>query len=191
MDDAPESIGADCNLGDFIKFGKNVKIGNNATIGNFVEIGDNVQISNDVKISSFVQIKNDVKIDDGCEIKEFTRIDAFCNIGKDVHIRGHTVLCAHMLIEGKNDLGHALYCVNHVKLARYTGEEDAVVAPQIFFGARTGASVTLMPGVKLGKNCIVGAGSLVRKNVEPKMVVVGNPAKFLREIKPEEIISEE
>lgn len=74
-------------------------------------------------------------------------------------------------------------------MAKYTDEEDKVITPYISYGARTGANVTLMPGVHLGQNCIVGAGSLVRKDVEPKTVVVGNPTKFLRNIKPEEIIS--
>lgn len=189
MTDNHISQGSNCVIGDFNKFGKNVSIGDNVIVGNFVEIGDNVQIQDNVKITSFVQIKNNVTIDEGCEIKEFTRIDSFCKIGKDVHIRGHSVICANMSIEGKNDLGHALYCVNHVRLARYTNEEDVIIAPQIGYGARTGANVTLMPGIKLGKNCIVGAGSLVRKDVDPKIVVVGNPAEFLREIKSEEIIN--
>ena len=152
-------------------------------------IKDNVQIGKNVEIAPFTIIKENVTIGDNVEIKEFTRIDRGVSIGNNVHVRGHSVLCENMIIEGNNDLGHELVCTNHIFLARFSKKmEDIVKPPIIKLGASTGARVLLMPGVELGKNSIIGANSMVNKNVPDEQVWFGSPAKFVRKIREEEKI---
>jgi len=94
-----------------------------------------------------------------------------------------------MVIEGNNDLGHELVCTNHIFLAKFSKKiEDVVKPPIIRSGASIGARVLLMPGVEIGKNSIIGANSLVNKNIPDNEVWFGSPAKFIRKIKPEESI---
>jgi UDP-2-acetamido-3-amino-2,3-dideoxy-glucuronate N-acetyltransferase len=152
-------------------------------------IKENVSIGDNVKIAPFTIIKNDVKIGNNVEIREFTRIDRGVQIGDNVQVRGHSVLCEDMIIEGNNDLGHELVCTNHVYLAKFSEKiEDIVKPPRIKLGASIGARVLLMPGIEIGKNSIVGANSMVNKNIPDDEIWFGSPAKFVRKIKPEERI---
>jgi len=154
-------------------------------------IKDNVKIGNNVNISPFTIIKNNVIIGNNVEIKEFTRIDKGVSIGNNVQVRGHSVLCENMIIEGNNDLGHELVCTNHIFLAKFsTKMEDVVKPPIIRLGASIGARVLLMPGVEIGKNSIIGANSMVNKNVPDEEVWFGSPAQFVRKIKSDERIVE-
>lgn len=154
-----------------------------------IVIKDNVKIGNNVKIAPFTIIKSNVTIGDNVEIKEFTRIDKGASIGNNVQVRGHSVICENMIIEGDNDLGHELVCTNHIFLAKFSKKiEDVVKPPIIRAGASVGARVLLMPGAEIGKNSIIGANSMVNKNVPDEEVWFGSPAKFVRKIKPEERI---
>lgn len=154
-------------------------------------IKENVKIGENVTISPFTIIKSDVSIGNNVEIKEFTRIDKGVSIGDNVQVRGHSVLCENMIIEGNNDLGHELVCTNHIFLARFSSKvEDVVKPPIIRSGASIGARVLLMPGVEIGKNSIIGANSMVNKNVPSEEVWFGSPAKFVRKIDQSERIVE-
>ncbi len=144
-----------------------------------IEIGENVQIE------SFVVIKDGVKIGNNVTIKEYARIDKNVTIGENVQVRGHSVLCEDMVIVGDNDLGHRLSCTNHPKLNKFGGV-DTKKPPEIRRFARIGTDVILMPGIVIGYNAIVGAGSLVTKDVPDYEVHVGSPAKFLRKIREDE-----
>lgn len=145
-----------------------------------IEIGENVEIE------SFVTIKNGVRIGNNVTIKEYTRIDAGANIGDNVQIRGHSVICEDMVIEGDNDLGHRLSCTNHPKLNKFHGIDEKK-PPHICRYARIGTDVVLLPGVTIGKNAIVGANSLVTKDVPYGEVWVGSPARKLRDIIQSEV----
>lgn len=154
--------------------------------GQLICMEGRVTIGENVKIKSFVSIKDGVKIGNNVEIKEFTRIDKNAFIGDNVQVRGHSVICEDMVIEGDNDLGHALTCTNHPQLNKFHGV-DVKSPPRIIKFARIGTNVTLMPGVVVGYNSIVGAKSLVTKNIPGMEVWVGSPAKFLRKVKDDEI----
>ena len=163
------------------------KINQTVVIGEYCVIGENVKLGKNVKIENYVQIRDNVEIGDNVAIKEFTRIDKGAKIGNNVQIRGHSVICSDMIIEGGNDLGHGLWCTNHIKLAKFSKEEDAVKPPIIKKGACVAVGVVLMPGVVLGENCRVGAGSVVRKDVPAnKVFYTKHELEFLREIREEE-----
>ena len=133
-----------------------------------VYIGENTKIPDDCSIGPFTIIGNNVRIGKNVTIKDHCRIDDGAFIGNNVQIRGSSVICENMIIAGDNDLGHALICTNHPNLTKFSAPTDDVkLPPTINIGACIGARVTLMPGVVIGKNALIGAHCVVTKDVPP------------------------
>jgi len=152
---------------------------------NFVRLND-VKLGDDVKIYSFVNAY-------GCEIGDESRVGAFVEIQKGVKIgrrckvSSHSFLCEGVTVEDRVFIGHGVMFTND-KLPRATNgdgspqsETDWVVIPtNVREGASIGSNSTILAGVTIGENAIVGAGSVVTRDVEPNTVVAGVPAKYLR-----------
>jgi len=155
--------------------------------GQLIVMEGNIEIGENCEIQSFVKISDKVKIGNNVTIKEYTRIDKGAQIGDNVQVRGGSVICEDTIIEGDNDLGHSLICTNHPKLNKFHGV-DIKQPPMIKRFARIGTTVTLMPGVVIGKNSIVGAGTLVNKSIPDYEVWMGSPCKFYRKINEDEIV---
>jgi len=131
-----------------------------------VYIHSSTEIPEDCTIGPFTIIGKNVRIGKNVTIKDHCRIDDNVTIGDNVQIRGSSVICQDMIIEGDNDLGHGLFCTNHPNLTKYTDpDRDYKVAPYIKRGASIGARVTLMPGVIIGEDALIGAHCVVTKNV--------------------------
>jgi UDP-2-acetamido-3-amino-2,3-dideoxy-glucuronate N-acetyltransferase len=149
---------------------KDVKLGKNTKIFNFVnlygcEIGDNS------KVGCFVEIQKGVKIGNNCKISS------------------HTFICEGVTIENDVFIGHNVTFINDVYPRSTSGdgklqtEDDWTCIPTLIKkGASIGSSVTILCGITVGENAIVGAGSVVTKDVPANTVVAGNPAKYLRTI---------
>jgi UDP-2-acetamido-3-amino-2,3-dideoxy-glucuronate N-acetyltransferase len=155
---------------DFQSIAPDVKLGKNTKIGKFVnlygcEIGDNT------KIGAFVEIQKNAKIGEYCKISS------------------HTFICEGVTIEDRVFVGHNVTFIND-KYPRSTNnngglqtEEDWKVDPIIVKrGASIGSGATILCNVTIGENAIVGAGSLVTKDVPPNTIVAGNPARIFRNI---------
>jgi acetyltransferase-like isoleucine patch superfamily enzyme len=152
------------------------------------------------KIISDVKLGRDVKIYDfvnlyGCEIGDETKIGTFVEIqrgarvGRRVKVSSHTFICEGVQIEDNVFVGHSVTFIND----RYpravaadgelqTGEDWTVVPTIVRKGASIGSGSTILCGVEIGENAIVGAGSVVTKNVPPGTIVAGNPARVLRTV---------
>lgn len=159
------------------------------TINNDRQSLNNVTIGKNVKIFNFVNAYR-CSIDDGSKIGAFVEIQKGVTIGKNCKISSHTFVCEGVHIEDNVFIGHNVTFIND-KYPRATNpdgslqtEADWKVA-QTFIrkGASIGSSVTIMCGISIGENAIVGAGSVVTTNVAANVIVWGNPAKFLRRIK--------
>ena len=149
---------------------KDVKLGKNTKIFNFVnlygcEIGDNS------KVGCFVEIQKGAKIGNNCKISS------------------HTFICEGVTIENDVFIGHNVTFINDVYPRSTSGdgklqtEDDWTCIPTLIKkGASIGSSVTILCGITVGENAIVGAGSVVTKDVPANTVVAGNPAKYLRTI---------
>jgi len=149
-----------------------------ANIHSTAIVDKTVTYGKNFSLGMFSNIDKNVIIGDNVTIKDRVRIDPGARIGNNVFIRGNTVICTDMIIEDFVELGHQIVCTNHKLLSKwrsYLG--DPTEPPHICRGARVGASVTLFPGVKLGKNCIVGMGAIVLKDVPENAIVVGVPPK--------------
>jgi UDP-2-acetamido-3-amino-2,3-dideoxy-glucuronate N-acetyltransferase len=151
-------------------------------------------IAPDVKLGKNVKIHKLVNLY-GCEIGDNTKIGAFveiqknAKIGKYCKISTHTFICEGVTIEDRVFVGHNVTFIND-KYPRSTNnngglqtEEDWKVEPIIVKkGASIGSGATILCNVTIGENAIVGAGSVVTKDVPPNMIVAGNPARIFRTI---------
>jgi UDP-2-acetamido-3-amino-2,3-dideoxy-glucuronate N-acetyltransferase len=151
-------------------------------------------IAPDVKLGENVKVYNYVNLY-GCEIGDETRIGCFveiqknARIGKRCKISSHTFICEGVTIEDNVFIGHNVTFIND-KFPRATNgegipktEEDWEVETIVVKkGASVGSSATLLSKVTIGENAIVGAGSVVTRDVPPNTIVAGYPARILRKI---------
>jgi acetyltransferase-like isoleucine patch superfamily enzyme len=156
--------------------------------GDFIRIAPDVKLGNDVRIYAFVNLY-------GCEIGDESRIGTFveiqkgAKIGKRVKISSHTFICEGVTVEDNVFIGHGVMFIND-KYPRATAEdgapqseEDWVCIPTfVRKGASIGSNATILCGVTIGENAIVGAGSVVTHDVPKGGVVAGVPARLLRKI---------
>jgi acetyltransferase-like isoleucine patch superfamily enzyme len=157
-----------------------------AIVDSYQCIASDVKLGKDVKLSKFINLY-------GCEIGDESKIGAFVEIqknavvGKRCKISSHTFICEGVFIEDNVFVGHGVTFINDIYPRATTAggeiqtEADwKVERTLIKKGASIGSGSTILAGISIGENAIVGAGSVVTKDVPPKSIVAGNPAKFLR-----------
>jgi len=137
--------------------GKNFQTGQGTSIRENNVIGDGVSVGTNAILEFENKIGNNVRIHSGCFLEMVT-------VGDDVFIGPHAVF---------TDDPHPMNCPHYKECRGGAVVEDL---------ARIGANVTVLPGVVIGRNALVGAGSVVVKDVPPEVVVVGNPAKVIKRI---------
>jgi acetyltransferase-like isoleucine patch superfamily enzyme len=154
----------------------------------FLSIADDVKLGRDVKLSKFINMY-------GCEVGDETKIGAFVEIqknatvGKRCKISSHTFICEGVTIEDNVFIGHGVTFINDSYPRATTAggglqtEADWKVERTVIKkGASVGSGTTILAKVTVGENAIVGAGSVVTKDVPANGIVAGNPAKLLRYI---------
>ena len=152
----------------------------------FCRIAPDVKLGRNVRMFGFVNLY-------GCTIGDETRIGAFVEIqknaivGRNVKISSHTFICEGVTIEDDVFIGHNVSFIND-KYPRATTAEGnlqteadwQVVPTRVKRGASIGTSATILCGVTIGENAIVGAGSVVTHDVPDNAIVAGNPARVLQ-----------
>lgn len=147
---------------------------------------NNVKLGKDVKIFDFVNLYG-CSIDDYTKVGTFVEIQKNATIGKNCKISSHTFICEGVHIEDNVFIGHNVTFIND-KYPRATNPDGSmqtdsdwqVVETYVKKGASVGSSSTILCGVTIGENAIVGAGSVVTKDVPPNTIVAGVPAKPLK-----------
>ncbi len=149
---------------------------------------NNVKLGKDVKIFDFVNLYG-CSIDDNTKIGTFVEIQKNASIGKNCKISSHTFICEGVYIEDNVFVGHNVTFIND-KHPRSVNEDGTmqtesnweVIETFVKKGASIGSSSTILCGVTIGENAIVGAGAVVTKDVPPNTIVAGVPAKVIKEI---------
>jgi acetyltransferase-like isoleucine patch superfamily enzyme len=149
-------------------------------------IAPDVKLGKDVRIYSFTNLYG-CEIGDESKIGTFVEIQKGARIGKRCKISSHTFICEGVVIEDEVFVGHNVTFINDLyPRATNTGgalqtEADWKCIPTLVKrGASIGSSATLLCGITVGEGAIIGAGSVVTKNVPAGAVVAGNPARVIR-----------
>ena len=159
----PTVIGADAVIRSHTviyagnEIGRNFQTGNKVNVRESNHIGDNVSIGTLSVVEHHVHIGNDVRIHTQAFIPEFAVLEDGCWIGPNV-------------------------VLTNAKYPLSPGVKESLAGPVVRKGAKIGANATLLPGVEVGENAIVGAGSVVVRNVPAGAVVVGNPARVINDV---------
>jgi acetyltransferase-like isoleucine patch superfamily enzyme len=156
------------------------------TINNEKQSLNNVRLGKDVKIFNFVNAYG-CTIDDGSKVGAFVEIQKGAYIGKNCKVSSHTFICEGVHIEDNVFIGHNVTFIND-RFPRATNEDGSmqtdadwsVETTRVGKGASLGSSVTILCGVNIGEHAIVGAGSVVTKDVPSYTIVAGNPARVIR-----------
>ena len=154
----------------------------------YVSIAEDVRLGENVKLAEFINLYG-CTIEDNTKIGTFVEVQKNARIGKNCKIQSHTFICEGVSVEDEVFIGHGVTFIND-KYPRATNaggalqsETDWAVQPTVVKkGASIGSGATILCSVTIGENAIVGAGSVVTKDVPPNSVVAGNPAKVIKEI---------
>lgn len=161
------------------------------SLAEFSRIAPDVKLGKDVKIFAFVNLYG-CSIGDNSKIGTFVEIQKNAEIGANVKVSSHTFVCEGVQIEDDVFVGHNVSFIND-RYPRATSETGSlqteadwqVVKTVVKRGASIGTSCTILCGVTIGEFAIVGAGSVVTRNVPPRTIVAGNPARVLRKLEEE------
>jgi acetyltransferase-like isoleucine patch superfamily enzyme len=151
-------------------------------------VASDVKLGQDVRLAQFVNLY-------GCEIGDNTKLGTFvevqknARIGRRCKISSHSFICEGVTIEDNVFIGHGVAFINDTYPRATTPEgglqteADWKVEPTLVKkGASIGSGATILAKVTIGENAIVGAGSVVTRDVPPNTVVAGNPARVLRKV---------
>jgi len=162
-------------------------------VQDFNRIAPDVRLGRDVKIFGFANLY-------GCTVGDDTRIGCFVEVQKNAvvgarcKISSHAFICEGVVIEDEVFVGHHV-CFTNDLLPRACNadgspktEADWVVVPtRVRRRASIGSGAVILPGVTIGEGAMIGAGSVVTKDVPPRTVVAGNPARVIRALNDGEL----
>lgn len=153
---------------------------------NHICISNDVKLGRDVKLSRFINLY-------GCSVGDYSKIGAFveiqknASIGRNCKISSHTFICEGVTIEDEVFIGHNVTFINDTYPratapgGRLQNEADWLVEPTLVKkGASIGSGSTILSNVTIGEKAIIGAGSVVTRDVPAKAIAAGNPARLIR-----------
>ena len=155
-------------------------------VGEFVRIAPDVVLGRDVKIYAFANLYG-CEIGDECKIGTFVEIQKGAVIGRRVKISSHTFICEGVTIEDEVFVGHNVSFIND-RYPRSTNPDGSLQSDEdwklemtlVKRRASIGTGSTILCGVTIGENAVIGAGSVVTHDVPDNAIFAGNPARFLR-----------
>jgi acetyltransferase-like isoleucine patch superfamily enzyme len=158
------------NINDGKQLITNVLVGDNVKFFNFVNVYG-CSIDSNTKLGSFVEIQKDV------------------TIGKNCKISSHSFVCSGVTIEDNVFVGHGVMFTNdlfpratNLDGSQQTDQDWTLVETFVKKGASIGSNATILCGITIGENALIGAGSVVTNDIPDNVVVVGNPAKILKSL---------
>lgn len=162
---------------------------NTITLSNGHQKLNNVQVGENVRFFSFVNAYS-CSVDDNSKVGAFVEIQKGASIGKNCKISSHSFICEGVLIEDNVFVGHGVMFTNDLfpratnpDGSQQTDTDWKVIQTVVRKGASIGSNATILCGITIGENAMIGAGSVVVKDVPDNAVVVGNPARVVKLLK--------
>ena len=150
---------------------------------------NNVKMGKGVKIFNFVNAYG-CSIDDNSKVGTFVEIQKGASIGKNCKISSHSFICEGVHIEDNCFIGHGVMFTNDLfpratnpDGSQQTDADWSMIETFVKKGASIGSNATILCGITIGENALVGAGAMVTKDVPNNAVVAGNPAKIIKYLK--------
>ena len=163
-------------------------IGNSVTIGAGCVIYYGANVSDMVFFGDLATVREDVQIGAGTIIGRGATVENKVLIGKKCKIESNAYITAMSTIEDYCFIAPCVAFSNDNYLGRTEERKKHFKGPTLKKGARIGAGSILLPGVEIGEDALVAAGSVVTKNVPPRVIVMGSPARIVREVPAEQLI---
>lgn len=156
-----------------------------------IRIAPDVVLGRNVRLHAFVNLYG-CTVGDETKIGTFVEIQKGVQIGRRVKISSHVFICEGVTVEDEVFIGHGVMFINDLYPLATTGtgnlqtEDDwSLVETVVKRRASIGSNATILGGVTIGEGALVGAGSVVTRDVSPHTIVAGNPARIIRRITEE------
>jgi acetyltransferase-like isoleucine patch superfamily enzyme len=146
------------------------------------KVGARVILGDQSCVRERVSVGDDVVIGRGSLVENDSTIGAMTKIQAEAYITAYSTLEEHVFI------APCVVTTNDNFMGRTERRHELIKGPTIRRGARIGGGAILLPGVEIGEEAYVGAGAVVTKDVEPRMLVVGNPARVMRGVPEDELL---
>jgi acetyltransferase-like isoleucine patch superfamily enzyme len=164
------------------ELGAGTVVSNGAIVFAGTKVGERVIVGDQACVRERVTVGDDVVLGRGSLVENDT------TIGKLTKIQADAYITAYSTLEDNVFIAPCVVTTNDNFMGRTERRHELVAGPKIRRGARVGGGAILCPGVEIGEEAFVGAGAVVTKDVPARMLVVGNPAKVLRAVAPDELL---
>ena len=164
------------------ELGAGTVVSTGATVFAGTRIGARVIVGDQACVRERCEIGDDVVIGRGSLVEDDT------TVGARTKIQAHVYVTAYSTIEEDVFIAPCVVTTNDNFMGRTEGRHKLIKGPTIRRGARIGGAAVLCPGIEIGEEAFVGAGAVVTSDVAPRTVVVGNPARVIRDVLPDELL---
>jgi acetyltransferase-like isoleucine patch superfamily enzyme len=164
------------------EIGEGTVVSTGAIVFAGAKVGARVILGDQSCVRERVAVGDDVVIGRGSLVENDTTIGAMTKIQADAYITAYSTLEEHVFV------APCVVTTNDDFMGRTERRHELIKGPTIRRGARVGGGAVLLPGIEIGEEAFVGAGAVVTKDVEPRMLVVGNPARVLRPVPEDELL---
>ncbi len=165
-----------------LELGPGTIVSTSAIVFAGTRVGARVIVGDGARVRERCDIGDDVVIGSGSLIENVTTVGALTKIQADAYITAYSTLEDNVFI------APCVVTTNDDFMGRTERRHALIKGPTIRRGARIGGGAVLCPGVEVGEEAFVGAGAVVTKDVAPRVVVVGNPARVLRDVPADELL---
>jgi len=152
----------------------------------YLSIADDVKLGKDVKLANFINLYG-CSIGDDTKIGTFVEVQKNASIGRNCKIQSHTFICEGVTIEDDCFIGHSVTFINdsypratNPGGALQTEADWSCIPTLVKRGASIGSGAVLLCGITIGEQAMIGAGSVVTRDVPPGATVAGNPARLVK-----------
>ena len=168
-----------------LELGAGTIVSTGAVVFAGTKIGERVIVGDQACIRERCDLGDDVVVGRGSLVENDT------TVGELTKIQAHAYITAYSTLEDNVFIAPCVATTNDNFMGRTEKRHELVKGPTIRRGARVGGAAVLLPGIEVGEEAFVGAGAVVIRDVEPKTVVVGNPARPIRQVPDDELLEQQ